>query len=204
MWSILFSLIMLLPSFAFAQNKVGNGGNVIRCQIENKPTVALLDFYEGDIHPQFQATDPQEIAKQVLSKIKTVAPKIADQYLKRLSQINAEIEYKEEIELVEVPDSKHLFKPLSKNCEVLQIAVRNNVALSSEKRFLIRKDLWQQMDPVQQAGLLTHEIIHEHLTKLGEKDSIKARKINVFLYSDKTKPSEFWDLIKELEVSIYP
>lgn len=164
----------------------------------------LLDFYESEIEPVSEKKEAQTIAAEALGKIQASAPKLAIQYLKRLSEIQSEIAYKNEIQLIDVPDSKHLFKPLSKDCEILQIAVRNNLALPSEKRFLIRKDLWDNLEPAHQAGVLTHEIIHEHLTKLGEENSIKARRINAFLYNKNSKGDQFWKLIKDLEVPLYP
>lgn len=201
---LVISLFILIPFFVNANtNKVGNGGNVVRCK--DPKSIQLLDFYERDITPDSgDLKEAKAIAKQKLERLKFVAQKLAEQYLRRLNQIEAEIDFKSDIEILEVPDSKHLFKPLSKNCEILQIAVRNNKAIDSDKRFIIRKDLWNELAPAQQAGLLTHEIIHEHFTKLGEESSVKARRLNVALYSEKLDKNAFWKLIKELEIPIYP
>ena len=196
-------LVLIFSELALSSNKVGNGGNVVQCMNAGKVSLRLLDFYEAEVDPTADGKTAFEIAQIVLKKMSSVAPKLSNQYLKRLSKIESEIDFKNDIQLLEVPDSKHLFKPLAKDCDVVQIAVRKKLVTASEKMFLIRKDLWQQLQPSHQAGLLTHEIIYEHLSKLGEENSIKARRINAFLYAKKSKMNEFWNLIKELEIPIY-
>ncbi len=200
---ILACLCIFVSSECFAQNKVGNGGNVVLCA-DKKSEAVLLDFYEHEVKPESVKKDAVEIATDYLKKLETVAPYLSAQYLRRLNQISSEIKYAEEIEIVDVPDSKHLFKPLSSNCKVVQIAVRNNLATSKDKRFLIRKDLWDALAPVQRAGLLVHEILHEHFTKLGEEHSEKARRVNATIFGKEIKTTGFWKLIKELELPIYP
>jgi hypothetical protein len=199
----LFILIVALslPSFA---NKVGNGGNGVFCKSKTESTAELLDFYEIPIKLISNESLPEKIAATQLEKLNATAPKLAAQYLKRLQEIKNEIEFKSDISLTPIPDSEHLFKPLSKDCEILQLAIRKNNPLQNEKRFIIRKDLWEQLNPVHKAGLLTHEIIYEHLSKLGEENSIKARRINRFLYEDDSSRQDFWKLMKDLELPIYP
>jgi hypothetical protein len=199
--SLLFTAVS-----ASAQNKVGNGGNVVYCKkaAPDKNTAELLDFYENNIHLASAEANPHAIAQKQLEELKLIAPQLAEQYIKRLSEIDGEIDLKSDVLLTPIPDSYHLFKPLEANCEILQTAIRRAQIVSSEKRFLIRQDLWNQMAPLQKAGLLTHEIIYEHLAKLGEENSIKVRKLNAFLYSKNSKKEDFWNLVKELEVPIYP
>ncbi len=176
---------------------MGNGGDVVFC---GKSKVTLLDFYEARVDLKTKEKKHLAIAETQFSQLKEVAPRLADQYSKRLK----EIEFKDNIKLTDIKDSLHLFEPLEKNCHIYQIAIRKPIIQAGEKRFLIRKDLWNQLTPVHKAGLLSHEIIYEHLSKLGETDSIKARKLNTLLYSANVKKQEFWKLIKDLELPIYP
>ena len=200
------SIIFVSITSPGAVNKVGNGGDGIFCKNtgNEKSPGKLLDFYEDKIILETSVTNPEVIAETQLTHLKNVAPKLAEQYLKRLKEISKEIEYMSKVSLIDIKDSKHLFKPLENECQVLQITIRKAKTISNEKPFLIREDLWKQLSPLQQAGLLTHEIIYEHLAKLGEEDSIKARKINRFLYQSEFKKEEFWKFIKELELPIYP
>ena len=111
-----------------------------------------------------------------------------------------------EKELVGVPDSKHVFKPEDKNCEVRQIAIRRNEASVVTKRFVIDEKLWKKPSERDKAGLILHEIIYEHLFKLGEEDSVKARSINGYIFSDKAfqdGPETYWKMIKDFKLPIY-
>lgn len=197
----ILSLTLTITSVCNANNKVGNGGNVVACK--DPKSTQLLDFYEAEIKAEPTRETNFEILNRKFKALEAVAPQLSTQYLKRAKSIESEIEYKSEIELSSIPDSKHLFKPKNKSCEVLQVAVRKAVSTSSEKRFVIDTELWDAMGPYDQAGLLAHEIIYEHLSKLGETDSIKARKLNQFIFSNKDMKG-FWKLVKELEIPIYP
>lgn len=196
-------LILMIGSSALANNKVGNGGNGVFCKSGKTETGTLLDFYEGDMKVQSSMKNPMDIAAFELARLKSVAPKLSAQYIQRLNEIQKEIDFKDNVVLATILDSNHLFVPADANCQVIQVAIRKADALPSEKRFLIRKDLWQKMMPADQAGLITHEIIYEHFSKLGETDSIKARKMNRYLYQD-DKREDFWRFIQELKIPIYP
>ncbi len=213
-----FKIVLLLALFvssepSWATNKVGNGGSVVSCQnkSEKKADIRLLDFYEGDVtfetndkHDTAGAENFQALAATRFEKLKEISPKLGKQYQRRLNQIMDEIDFKDDVELTKIPDSEHLFSPKSKDCRVLQVAIRKAVKTDKEKRFLIQKDLWDQMKPVQRAGLLSHEIVYEHLSKLGETTSVKARKINSLLFSANLTKQEFWKTIKDLQLPIYP
>ena len=182
-------------------NKVGNGGDVVRC--ESQGTTRLLDFYEGDLKPSNSKGDSHlAVARRTLERLKEASPNLSKQYLNRLKELPQEIELKGGVELTDIPDSAHLYLPIG--CQILQIAIRKPDVTSLEKRFLVREDLWKQLDSTHQAGLYTHEIIYEHLLKLGEEDSVKARKMNSYLYAANFDKAGFWKLIKELKIPIYP
>lgn len=197
-------LFFSLTLEAHTINKVGNGGDVISCKESGKSDVKLLDFYEADLSPQSAEADPFKVAAQKIDLIKEIAPRLHDIYSKRLKNLNGEIDYKADVELTDIPDSKHLFVPAAKDCKVLQIAIRKAKVDGTEKRFLIQKSLWDQLNSANKAGLLIHEIIYEHLSKMGEEDSRKARKINAYIFNDKIDKKEFWNYITKLEVPLYP
>ncbi len=192
---VLFASLNLL-----ANNKVGNGGDVILCG----GTSELLDFYEVSIPTGQKETDPYKVAETQISKMEKVAPTLARQYLKRLKELPQEIDFKSEVQLEDIQDSKHLYLPDPKKCKIQQIAIRKTAVLKGEKRFIIQKDLWNNLSPLHQAGLLTHEVIYEHFSKLSEEDSLKARKLNAYLFQTPTLDKKFWNFIKELEIPIYP
>lgn len=187
-----------------ANNKVGNGGDVVSCKHDKQPQI--LDFYESEqeLNLGTKEVSPFEVAKDRILQLQKIAPKLYTQYLSRLQSIQDEIEFKDGVRLTDIKDSEHLFLPEDKSCEILQVAIRKKVIGGAEKRFLFDKKIWDTLGTVGQAGLLTHEIIYEHLSKLGETDSVKARKVNRFLYAKITDKAAFWKLIADLEVPIYP
>lgn len=205
-----FCICFFSMSLQANTNKVGNGGDAVVCSSDKNSEIIsaeLLDFYENKnekIEKNNIEKDPYQIAQSQFDKLKGVAPKLFKQYQNRLQQIKDEIEFKNNIKLTEIEDSLHAFQPISENCKIIQIAIKKDQVIAQEKRFLIREDLWKKMSPSHQAGLLTHEIIYEHLAKLGEVDSIKARKLNAYLYANEINKNDFWIYMKTLKVPIYP
>lgn len=200
------AFFVLIASTAQATNKVGNGGDGIFCKTDPKgaETGEILDFYENKINFESTEADPYKIAAQRFETLRPASPKLATQYLKRLKEMPDEIEFKNEIKLTNIKDSNHLVEPLAKDCRFVQVAIRKTKKMPGEPQFLIREDLWKSMKPVQRAGLLTHEIIYEHFSKLGEEDSVKARKLNRYLYNKDFTSLAFWTFIKDLDIPIYP
>lgn len=205
--------------FAFA-NKVGNGGDGVFCQLDSPSKASsqapiikkppskvfgeLLDFYEKDLKLPPSTKSYQLLASEQIQKLSPVAPKLFEKYKKRLAEIISEIEFKKDVELVDVPDSLHTFVPKNKNCQLKQLAIRKSFVLAGEKRFIIDEELWKNLDSYQQAGLILHEIIYEHFLQLGEENSIKVRKFNAYLFSQQFSKEEFWRWMQELEIPIYP
>lgn len=191
-------------SLVASGNRIGNGGNVVVC----KDSIQILDFYEASVTPKFPGgssqLDYKAIAQDVFKRLKPISKKLSTQYLERLEFITKEIDFKDGVVLTDVKDSLHSFKPADSSCEVHQIAIRKDDVLANEKRFLIDKKLWNRLDSKNKSALIVHEIIYEHLNKLGEMTSVKARKLVVYLYDDQINSKEFWSLIKSLKIPIYP
>lgn len=202
---LLIPLVLSLKSFeAAAQNRVGNGGDVIECASHTE----LLDFYESDKDlKMFAATVKYEaVLEEVLKNIERLNPKQSKHYKKRALEMIAESDFKKDIALTDVKDSKHLFIPKNKSCELKQIAIRRHQATLSGKRFVIDKELWDKLSERDKAGLVMHEVIYEHLFKLGEEDSVKAREINAYFFSEvgfKESPEAYWKIIKTMKIPIY-
>lgn len=164
----------------------------------------MLDFYEAGLTLKPSEKPHEKIAEEQLGRLKSLHTKLAEQYLSRLKQLSAEIDFKDDVELTDLEDSKHLFKPLSGKCSVTQIAIRRSRPLDGEKRFVIRKDLWAKLSETDRAGLLVHEIVYEHVSKLGEEDSRKARRLTALLFSPDLTHERFWKFIREAKLPIYP
>lgn len=205
MKTLLFASLIVYAPFSLASgNRVGNGGDIIQCKGES----VLLDFYEttAPIKNFKSENSYQEIVGIVLNQLEKIHPAQAKQYKKRFASMEGEIEFRSEIELKNIKDSNHVFRPKNKDCKLLQIAVRRNLESTQTKRFVIDQELWKELNNTHKAGLILHEIIYEHLYKLGEEDSQKARILNAYLFSDKifeSPPEDYWKLIQSLKLPIY-
>ncbi len=196
------SLFLFLLPLAFAGNRVGNGGNVLVCPGK----IQLLDFYEAGKLSATKSKDHKDLLDERLSNLARAAPKLADQYRRRVKSIMDEIEFKKDVALSEVDDSFHAFKPSDPNCKIRQIAIRQDVPVG-DKRFVFDKGLWDKLSEHDRAGLILHEIIYEHFAKLGATDSRKARRMNAYIFSteiEKSNTGKVWKFIGELDLPIYP
>jgi hypothetical protein len=209
------SLLWLNTGLASGGNGVGNGGNSVTCSdSQGKMTSAvLLDLYENEVTSNSEKDDPAgksdpfELAKQNLNDLNHVHPRFSKVLRARIGSLKSEAEFKDGVSLTKIDDSFHIFEPAQSNCKVVQVAIRRSVVLDSEKRFVINKQIWDQFKTRSKIGLILHEVIYEYFSKLGEKDSRKARLYNYKLLSGQFKnitAAEYWNLIKKLKLPIYP
>lgn len=210
MRKIIFGLLLSVAAQSFANgNRVGNGGKGIVCTAKNgHQDVQILDFYESTLklRADLEKLPREESLKKVFENLQRLAPELEKQYSRRASEIMSEIEFKADADLTATPDSFELALPKKSNCKLRQLVIRRTETDDVTKPFLFDEDLWKVMNPGQQSGLLLHEIVYEHFWKLGEPNSVKARKITAYLASEKAAkdtPEEFWSLIKSLKLPIY-
>ncbi|MGZ6442287.1 MAG: hypothetical protein ACXWRU_19680 [Pseudobdellovibrionaceae bacterium] len=138
MKKLVFVSFLITGSLSWSSgNRVGNGGDVIKCA----KITQLLDIYESELKLQkLKPTDKyEEIAYTVLSNLQRLSPDQAKQYTRRFSEMRSETEFRSDIELTDIKDSKNIFK--AKDCKLLQIAVRRNLISKETKRFIIDEDL---------------------------------------------------------------
>lgn len=185
-------------------NRVGNGGDIVICPKSKE----VLDFYEnaGAVRAFASEDSKEKVLDEVLRNLERLSPRQAKQYKNRATEFMSATEFKKDVALVDIPDSQHLFKPADKNCSIQQIAIRRREAGLDGKRFIVDESLWNQLSARGQAGLIMHEVIYEHFAKLGEADSVRARKLNAYIFSNKVfadSPDSYWRFIKELNLPIY-
>jgi hypothetical protein len=208
---LLISSLMVLGSVESRANgnRIGNGGKGIVCTAKNgRKDVQVLDFFEAPnpLRKDLEKLSRDAVIKKILENLKRLAPQVAKQYEGRFAEIMSEIEFKSGVTLMETTDAYQLALPSDQNCKLEQIVIRRTDTDLLTKTFLFSEDLWRQMSGFQQAGLLLHEIVYEHFWKLGETDSIKARKIVGYLASEKAlkdSPEDFWKMIRSLDLPLY-
>ncbi len=205
-------MLILVFKISYAGNEVGNGGDVIVCKGESGKIerIELLDFYEARVQEKQELKDIEDSVPPlaqiniILDKVSKHNPKLAIQYKKRSNSFFKEVTFLEKAKLNDIDDSAHLILPRKKNCSIEQIAVFKKQ--KSKKNFLIDKKLWDKMNNTNKAGLILHEIIYEHLSYLGEKNSVKVRQINSLFFSknmNNMDTKSYWKKLQDLKVPIY-
>lgn len=194
----LFSTVASANEQLMGGNEVGNGGDVVVCS----ESIELLDFYESRVKTGTEisvtgATET-EIIKTLLTHLKTVDPKRAELFEKEAGKFVERTNFMKGAKLTDIPDSHHLFLPSQKDCKIEQIAILEK----SGKTFLVNLDLWERLSPLQKAGLIMHEVIYDHFSVLGEKNSIKARSYNSFIFGLNSK-EKYWSFVRGLRIPFY-
>ncbi|MFN7727968.1 MAG: hypothetical protein ACK5P7_02300 [Bdellovibrio sp.] len=205
----LFVLMMSLVSLGAGSNNgngVGNGGVGFVCEKNGKQEVRVLDLTEMTAAPEASLKDlnREETLKKVWQNLERLAPALAKQYARRNQAFDSQVEFRSDVDLTPTQDTAHAAAP--KNCSLKQLAIRRLQKDSLTKDFMIDEELWKMMDERGRAALTLHEIVYEHFSKLGEKNSVKARKMTGYLLSEKSfkdTPEDFWKLIGELSLPIY-
>lgn len=207
------SFVIIVPSLlafsfsALAINRVGNGGDAIVCRKgRDLRSAVLLDLFETSLPSASWQGSRDDIAKAVFKRLALASPEQAKHYERRWKELPNELELRDGVALVDIDDSKHVVTPTEKGCAIEQAAVRRNILGDNGKRFTADKAIWEKMDERSKAALLLHEIVYEHLYKLGETDSVKARQLTSYLLSadfEKASPEAYWKRLGALKVPVY-
>ena len=202
---ILPFLFVPMPTHANG-HRVGNGGTGFVCEKNSKRELRVLDLTEmsAPIEKSIENQKREVIVSKVLENLNRLAPVLGKQYSKRFAEFDQDIEFHDDVDLTATKDTNHIASP--KNCKLQQVVIRRDQVDSVSKRFVINRDLWDLAEEKGRAALTVHEIVYEHFAKLGEKDSVKARKVTGYLLSEKAfkdEPEAFWKLIRELKLPIY-
>lgn len=171
---------------------VRNGGDLIECQsanpeLDGKP-FGVLDLYEvrrNNLTPSLGAPslDPTSKVKLVLDRLAKVDPTRAANYQGYLDTFFAEAEIAAHLHLPEIPDEAAVHMP-GDDCRITQLAMQQTPALPQDKRYVIRKEIWDQLDNDNQAALMLHEIIFREARELDQVDSPVVRFYNSQLITD--------------------
>jgi len=158
----------------------GNGGDVVVCEQSGKKSYRVLDYYEvTELHfmqPQLAAHSTKEgYLEEIVNRLSD--KKIKKEYLERAAHFMSRIKWTKS-ELQDVPDSQHTFIP--SDCALKQIAINH-----LNGRITINKNLWNKLDPLNQAVLILHELIYEDAILSGVKDSVSSRYVLAQLISNK-------------------
>ena len=170
----------------------GNGGDVLVCKNLNGSVqnITLYDFHEASFRHDINldldsnATSLNEKVTSILNKIKRLNPTRAALYEKwwKEFQLPENTSFTND-HLSDIPDTGEVTYPA--NCEVVQ-AAHQKKPMSGERRYIIKKDLWNQMDVANKAGLVIHELIYREAREENSyvhTNSKRVRYLNATFFS---------------------
>lgn len=206
---IIIFLLLITTTFsasASSGNEVGNGGDVLVCP----DRIQLFDFFEfqgqhGDSIEE-RTGDYKEIAKEVIKQLQKHDVAFAKLLERRLETFMDNAHLVSDAKLVNIKDTQSLVRKIGKDCTVEQVAILKKKVLATEKKFLINKEFWEKLSETHKAGLVIHELIYEYFADLGEKNSVNARGLNSYLFSNnfsKVSTEEYWKMIRSMKVPHY-
>jgi len=156
---------------ARADRDVGNGGDVVVCEVANsQPTIELLDVFEArrlGLNLDFGPSDLNlaERVKFVLQRLETHDRARLQYYLDELSsffvadlwrQDSAEIQIDTILE--DIPDEAG-YRSIPNGCHIEQIVIQSLSPLPGQKRFTIDDELWSGLSTDNQVALIVHELL---------------------------------------------
>ncbi|MGK5087278.1 hypothetical protein WDW86_06945 [Bdellovibrionota bacterium FG-2] len=210
--------VLLFHSMLFAQDiemlaagtEVGNGGDGLVCFDEhgNISSVELLDFYEGRAYRGInremgssRLSFAQKV-QYVLDRLRRVDPARAEKLGAGIvSFLGVESRFLAGVNLVDIPDSGHLFFP--NGCRVVQVAIQHEPDIQGDARYVINKDLWDKMDDENRIGLALHELLYREALKYDHTNSIRVRYLNSVITSDQITTMTQKTYVNELRKSSF-
>lgn len=185
---VILAAMALAPSTtAWGGYEVGNGGDVVICQRQNQQeTVEILDSFEGKTrtgHTPILHAPSGSAVDLALSALDLFPP---SERLRRKEYRAAILSFLDRSAMVDDADlfdvsDTGVLDFLPEACHLRQVAIQRELGLG--KRFVIHRPTWDRLAPLDQAGLILHEIIYEEAIRLNHDDSSKVRQFNALLSS---------------------
>lgn len=167
---------------------IGNGGDAVVCRDANGEITSaeVLDVYEGrqvyNLRPQSSSTStkPGEYLKSIFRQLKQIDPSKYDTYMGKLKEFHSQIDFVDEA-LEDIPDHGDLM--IIPGCAVEQLAIQRQVDLPGDKAYTINREIWNSLDVINQAALISHEIIYFDAINQNHINSVATRRFNMYLLS---------------------
>lgn len=188
---ISLALLTAAP-YVFSQDRAGNGGDAIICHMpDGATTVEVKDYWEYsqmintfkiDLGP---GATYQDKVIFVLNRLKKVDQKRAENLIQRFHD-ETFISFVSRGQIPVVNDSPSYLKvDGDKYCNEVQAAFQILNPKQFQSKVLIDKTIFMQLDEVNKAGLILHELIYEQDIKYNNaKDSDTIRWFNYIISSN--------------------
>lgn len=156
-------LSLSLSALLYASNRVGNGGDYLSCNEDNKQHEGLYDFFEAKTTHKLNllnydtSLSYEEILQDIFKRLELRNPSRAKKYKEWYADFWKETKLEYEFKLVDIPDTG--MGRIPHGCELLQFAGQNIEPDATLSRYEIDGNIWNSASPVDQAGLVMHELI---------------------------------------------
>lgn len=189
---------------------VGNGGDVVVCKDSagKVTSVELFDFYEarvtnGRLPIPPNVTDPHAIVLTALKELEKINPSRAHRYQKWAEAFKNEAVFVPDAKLTNIDDTNHIVLPAK--CDIAQIAVQRSIDDEIQtNRYVVDKKLWDALDPLNQAGLILHEVIYREAIEGEINESRAVRLLNSLIFAgdiSKVSLKAYAKLLKKIHAS---
>lgn len=167
----------------------GNGGDAVVCLDPqgNIKSARLYDYFEAEakwgLLPAIEdlGTTEWDIVQGFLSNLEKVQPYRARQYQEIYQKFKVSHRIAANARLVDVPDSDPSILPFG--CLIEQAAIQRPPEFPRDSYFTIAGPIWDNMKPLDRAGLILHEVIYFDLIADGAVNSKNARYIHANIVS---------------------
>jgi len=183
----LFSFLLISNSYAGTDwVERGNAGFAIQC---DSGRFRILDLFEAEQDglalDQEHSSSVEERFNHLISKISQHNPSRANLYSQWYKDFYSGNETKFIPNVNIQPIDNNGYTPVPKNCQLFQVIFQRQPSEFNSARYNISKDLWDQLSPYDQAGLLLHEFILRELSTppSAQPNSEISRKFNGWLNS---------------------
>ena len=176
---------IVLAQSARAEREVGNGGTGVVCFDANGQisSVEVYDYFEARTlrHAVIDLGDSSlsyiEQAGVALQRLAQYSPLRTNRYIGEVASFEQNANFLPPgISLPLIPDTGAIQLP--DGCRLEQIVRQDEPRFPDDKRFVVDRDLWDQMDEQNKAGLVLHEVIYKEALGYGHETSVGTRYFN--------------------------
>jgi hypothetical protein len=179
-------LIFLMPSLLWAGVTNGGGGKAVVCRDQDRKiiTAQMLDLFEAENQYELTLLPSASSLDEALDQVGLRLEGLSGHRREMLSMSRNDLRAIQKkfkflapgIGLQPIDDSMDLLRP--ENCEIEQLAF-----FKESNIILVNQDIWNHLNPQNQAALVVHETIYQQHRRNGAKDSRDSRKIVGHLFS---------------------
>lgn len=203
--SFVFFVIFGVINTAHAQGDwwdKGNGGFVLACPGQNLRTLDLYELQsryqeQMSLDKKFSASLDQRV-NYLLDKVAVLNPVRAMKYKKWFLEFFNELQFTDNA-LQANPDIG--FGQVPAGCSLELAVFQRNPGIINQYRYIVRKTLWEQLEVIEQAALVLHELIYREAAQQDNQHqtSERSRFLNAWINSEEFSKASLQEYLFRLQ-----